>query len=101
MLTPNESQQSKIPTDVLSSLKMKMASLESALLTKDPDMPNHLKESHRLLITYPETVHLLEDPEIAALIKAAEQQTNTMIVKDAAKGKASSKALSKLSALDL
>lgn len=101
MKTPTEDQVSKIPADVLSQLTMKMASLQSALLTVDPEMPNHLKESHRLLISYPETVHLLDDEEIAALIKAAEKQTNTMIVSDAVKKKSNSKALSRLSADDL
>jgi len=90
-----------IPQDVMSKLVMAMASLESGLLTKDPDMPRHLQESHRLLITYPESVHLLEDTEIAALIQAAEIHTNTQIVKDAVKGKAANKALARLTADDL
>jgi hypothetical protein len=101
MKQPNESQVGTIPQDVMSKLVMAMASVESALLTKDPEMPRHLQESHRLLITYPETVHLLEDKEIAALIQAAEQHTNTQIVKDAVKGKANNKALARLSASDL
>jgi hypothetical protein len=94
-------QHAAIPQDVLSKLMLAMASLESGLLTKDPELPRHLQESHRLLITYPETVHLLEDTELAALIQAAELHTNTQIVKDAVKGKANNKALARLTASDL
>ena len=101
MKLPTEGQTSALPNDILQKLSMSMASLESALLTKDPQMPQHLQESHRLLLSYPETVHLLEDADIAALIKAAENLTNTQIVRDAVKGKASNKALSRLSAADL
>lgn len=99
MKEPSET--AAIPADVMHKLMLSMASVESALLTKDPEMPKHLQESHRLLISYPETVHLLEDTEIAALIDAAEILTNTQIVKDAVKGKASNKALSRLTASDL
>jgi hypothetical protein len=70
---------------------MKLGSLQEALLKQDPLMSNHLRESHRLLITYPETVHLLDDSEIAELIKAAEIHTKTQIVKEAAKSKGGSK----------
>jgi len=101
MKIPTENQTSAIPADVMGRLSMSMASLESALLTKDPAMPTHLQESHRLLLSYPETVHLLEDPEIAMLIDAAEALTNTQIVRDAVKGKASNKALSRMTAADL
>ena len=101
MKQPTEQQVSSLPADVMQKLALTMASLEMALLAKDPEMPNHLRESHKLLLTYPETVHLLEDTEIASLIRASETLTNTQIVKDAVKGKSSSKALSRLSASDL
>jgi hypothetical protein len=101
MKQPTEQQTGIIPADVMSKLIMAMASVESALLTKDPELPKHLQESHRLLISYPETVHLLEDSEIAQLIKGAELLSSTQIVKDAVKGKANNKALARLSASDL
>lgn len=71
----------RIPSDVYDRLQMSLASLEQSLINKDPLMPNHLRASHQLLIQYPETVHLLEDEEIARLIDAAELHTKTEIVK--------------------
>ena len=70
-----------IPQDVLSKLTMSLASLEQSLLEKDPMMPQHLRASHQLLISYPETVHLLEDAEIARLIGAMQIHTQVEIVK--------------------
>lgn len=70
-----------IPPDVLDRLDSHLASLEQALLDKDPMMPQHLRNTHSLLITYPETVHLLDDCEIARIIDAAEIHTKTEIVK--------------------
>lgn len=81
-----------VPPDVMSRLTTNLAALEAALLSKDPMMPNHLRESHRILISYPETVHLLDDTEIARLIEGAVVYTKTEIVKaTAAKKKAASK----------
>lgn len=91
MKPASETIKGKIPEQVLADLQMKMASLEAALLAKDPEMPNHLRESHRLLITYPESVHLLDDSEIHTLIAAAEEHTKVKIVQEAAKGKGTRK----------
>jgi hypothetical protein len=77
----------KIPSDVLHRLNDSLASLESALVAKDPMMPNHLRNTHALLISYPETVHLLDDAEIARIIDAAEMHTKTEIVKAVASGR--------------
>lgn len=90
----------RIPTDVLDKLKIHMGNLEKALLDKDPEMPNHLRESHRLLVSYPETVHLLDDTEVRALIDAQQQWTKERIVKDVATGKGS-RGKSKITADDL
>lgn len=76
-----------IPADVIARLDQSLGHLEQALLTKDPMMPQHLRNTHSLLISYPETVHLLEDAEVARLIDAAELHTKTEIVKAAATGK--------------
>jgi len=73
--------QTNLPPDVVSKLTMSLASLEAALLEKDPMMPQHLRASHQLLISYPETVHLLDDDEIARLISAAQIHTQIEIVK--------------------
>ena len=84
----NEEAMSRIPDTTMRSLEMSLASLEQALLAKDPMMPQHLRNTHSLLISYPETVHLLEDKEIALIIDAAEVHTKTEIVKAAVAKKA-------------
>jgi len=81
---------SKLPKEVHDRLLMNLASLEQSLLAKDPQMPNHLRNSHAILVSYPETVHLLEPHEVARLIDAAEIHTKTEIVKAVAAGKGAS-----------
>lgn len=78
---PMKDKPHNLPTEVVAKLTMSLASLEQALLEKDPMMPRHLQESHKLLISYPETVHLLDDDEIARLIGAAQIHTKVEIVK--------------------
>ncbi len=77
-----------IPKDVLQKLEMSLASLEQTLTNKDPMMPQHLRNTHSILISYPETVHLLDDVEIARIIDAAEVHTKTEVVKAIATKKA-------------
>lgn len=77
----------KVPQDIYQRLDSSLAALEQALLEKDPMMKNHLRESHALLISYPETVVLLKPNEVNTLIKAAEQHTMTEIVKASAASK--------------
>ena len=84
LLLPKEYRMKRVdtlPPDVLDRLDSHLASLEQALLDKDPMMPQHLRNTHSILISYPETVHLLEDAEIARIIDAAEIHTKTEIVK--------------------
>lgn len=76
-----------IPKDVMMRLQSSLASLEAALLDKDPMLSQHLRNTHSILISYPESVHLLDDNEIARIIDAAEIHTKTEIVKAAAAGK--------------
>lgn len=90
-----------IPQDVLARLDQSLAHLEQSLLAKDPMMPQHLRNTHSLLISYPETVHLLEDHEVARLIDAAELHTKTEIVKAVAKGKSTGGTRAKVSVSDL
>ena len=89
-----------IPQDILLKIEMNLASLEQALTAKDPMMPQHLRNIHSLLISYPETVHLLDDAEIAAIIDAAEVHTKTEIVKAVA-AKKSTGGKAKVSVNDL
>lgn len=95
-----EDNNGRIPLDIFEKLKIHMGNLEASLLKADPEMPNHLRESHRLLITYPETVHLLDDDEINKLIQAQEIWVKEKIVTEAAKGKGS-RGKSKISVDDL
>ena len=81
---------SKLPKEVHDRLLMNLASLEQSLLSKDPLMAQHLRNSHAILVSYPETVHLLDDQEVARLIDAAEIHTKTEIVKAVAAGKGAS-----------
>lgn len=94
-------QTSAIPTDILDKLTMNLASLEQSLLAKDAMMPVHLRSTHSLLITYPETVHLLDDSEIALIIDAAEMHTKTEIVKAGSTKSAGAGSRKKLGAADL
>lgn len=80
-----------IPPEVMVKLQSELGALEASLLAFDPQMKNHLRESHRLLISYPETVHLLEDNEISGLLAAAQKHMQVQIVSEAAKGKGSAK----------
>lgn len=86
-----EAHQQRIPPEQLERLQAALLSLESALLAKDTRMPQHLAASHRVLVSYPETVHLLDDAEIAKIVEAQQQHTMTQIVSDAAKGKSGGK----------
>lgn len=88
----NEEAMSRIPDTTMRSLEMCLASLEQALLAKDPLMSQHLRNTHSLLISYPETVHLLEDKEIELIIDAAEMHTKTEIVKAVAAKKGGGRA---------
>jgi hypothetical protein len=55
--------------------------LTEAFNAKDPLMPNHLAEIHRLLLSYSDVVSLLTDSQIHELIQAAERYMQTEIVK--------------------
>ena len=61
-------------------LLQKLSLLEEALTTSDPRMKDHLKESHRLLISHEELVHLLSNEEIGRLMAAQQKHTDTVLV---------------------
>jgi hypothetical protein len=90
-----------IPPGVLDQLKLNMTKLEEGLKQDDPEMPSYLRESHKVLIAYPETVHLLDDHEIHQLIIAAEKHTQTEIIKATATKKAGKSKASQLDIGDL
>lgn len=103
-ITPHNATESvTIPPEVMSRLNMELASLEQALLNKDPLMPQHLRNSHALLLQYPETVHLLDERDaVGLIIKALQAHTNIEIVKATiAKPRAASSRAAKVDASDL
>jgi hypothetical protein len=75
-------QPASVPASVMAELTQKLGLLEQALLAKDPQMPQHLRESHKLLISFPECSHLLEDSEIHAILEAAQQYTQEKIISE-------------------
>lgn len=83
MNTPTPEQNEKIPAEQMQKLCNKLDDLKNALEKKDPQMSQHLRESHMLLISFPETTHLLEDHEIKLLLDAAQKHTEIEIVKAA------------------
>lgn len=91
----------KIPADVYSRLTTSLAALEQALLSADPQMPMHLRNSHALLVTYPESRHLLTDEAIKNLIAAAQKHMSIEIVSQAAKKTGGTRKTGKVSADDL
>lgn len=91
MNTPSPELVDKLPPQVLDRLQLAQNNLATALLARDKDIPTHLSEIHRLLITYPETTLLLDDDEILTLIKAQEHHTQVVIVAETVKGKGGGK----------
>ena len=61
-------------------LLQKLSLLEEALLSGDARMKDHLKESHRLLISHDELAHLLTIEEISKLMAAQQKHTDTILV---------------------
>jgi len=71
---------SAVPKDIYDRLDASITALEDALAKRD-------RESHSLLISYPETVALLRPNEVHTLVTAAEEHTKTEIIKQSAAGK--------------
>ena len=90
-----------IPPETLEKLRMHLASLEGKLTAGDPEIKEHLRNTHSLLITYPETVHLLDDDEIRGLIILQQDYAQTQIVKEVAKGGAGSRSKKQITLDDL
>lgn len=86
------------------AILQRLDALEQALLAQDPEMPKHLGEIHRLLITHEELTHLLSDEQIAVIMGAQQLQTNTTLVASTASGagkRAAAKKAATMSLLDL
>lgn len=74
--------------------------LEETLKTQDPQLPMHLQQIHKTLLTYEELVHLLKDEEIKVLMDAMQKYKRVELVKEAATSKGK-KALSKTTVDDI
>lgn len=83
----------------------KIADLQAAILSNNPQMPLLLRDIHSVLKNDPAVVTILrEEEDIATIIKGLEKQTKTYLVESmtASKtGSAKNKALSKVSSSDL
>lgn len=81
-------------------LKMKVAEMQDALLNAHPRMPVLLQDIHKILKADPENVTLLEEDEIAILVRGLEAQTKTNLATNISKAK-TGKSLKSISAADL
>lgn len=72
-------------------IKANIATLQEQLLSAHPQMPTLLREIHRQLKEDPATVTLLEEHEIATIVRGLETQTNTHIAASMTKAKPAAK----------
>lgn len=88
-------------TEQHDQILQRLGYLQEAMLAQDPQIKNHLKEIHRLMITHEELVHLLSDDEIAKIMGAQQIVTNTTLVAATTGKKASTSASKKATGLSL
>lgn len=65
--------------NIAEQIKEKIASLQSALLSQHPTMPQLLREIHSTLKANPDCVTLLEEEEIGVIVNGLKRQTATEI----------------------
>lgn len=71
------------PADPLQfEMLTRLASLEEALLARDPLMKTHLGAIHKQLITHEELVHLLSPVQIGEIVRAQQSHTNTSLAQE-------------------
>ena len=56
-----------------------LTSLENALKTNDPKMPEHLKNIHKTLIQYEELSHLLSEEQIAVIVEGNQRKLGILL----------------------
>jgi len=66
-------------------IKSKLDSLQAALLSAHPEMPNLLREVRNTLKAQPEQVTLMTEDEIAIVVAGLEKQTNSHLAASASK----------------
>lgn len=85
----------------ITDVQMKIAELQSQILSSHPQMPTLLRDIHQTLKADPETVTLLTDVEVGTIITALQKYTGNFITAKAATAKSPKAALKNLSADDL
>lgn len=88
-----------VPAETMTAISSHLDSIAAGLLTKDPMIPHHLRNTHQLLLSYPESRHLLSEPQVATLIGGLQYHTGIEIVKE--KAATAKRSRTKLSADDL
>lgn len=85
----------------ITDVQMKIAELQSQILTSHPQMPVLLRDIHQTLKADPETVTLLTDIEVGTIITALQKYTGNFITAKASSPRTSKAALKNLSADEL
>ena len=80
----------ELPQDVYDKLIASFQQMDAALISKDPQMKEHLRNIHATQIQYPGSLVLLEDKDIARQIEAYKTHAGIEIVKATAKGQVKS-----------
>jgi hypothetical protein len=79
----------------------RLASLEAALTAQDPEMKNHLREIHKLMIGHEELVHFLSDEQIAVIMNSQQVVTSTTLAVVAAPKKSKAAASTRSAGLGM
>jgi len=82
-------------------LLTRLDQLEEALLARDPMMKQHLGAIHKQLTTYEELVHLLTIEQIAQIVGAQQQHTNTTLLQEVTSKAGKAKAANRTAGLKL
>lgn len=87
----SEPQHGQIPPERVEQLRTRMSALQTAQERDDPNIAQYLKEVHTLVMSYPETVWILTDEEMHAVVEAAQRHANVVIIEEKAKAAKSSR----------
>lgn len=85
----------------IQEITMKIAELQTALLSEAPNFPSLLREIHTTLRGDPECVTLLSDAEVGTIIASLQKFTGNFMTAKATKAPSTRAALKSLSADDL
>lgn len=103
--TTNPTPGTEFPTPAqhpkLLELLPKLSALETALLAKDPKMPEHLREIHKYLIQFEELAHLLNEEQIAVILRGNQVQTGVILAAETTKTRGNKVKAGKIDASDL